>query len=237
MEINTGNLSDNKIIDYNSARYKLYSMIDEGSFNEINGNYRSKNILLFSEYDEKLEMAENQSMENEAVITGYATIGGMPCMIFIFEPRFMMGTMGVIVGEKITRTFEYATKKKLPVISISASGGARMQEGVLALIQMVKTAGAVYKHNEQKLLYISVICDPTLGGVTASFASLADIIIAEESARYGFTGKRIVEETTHEKLPDNFQTAQYAKEHGQVDIIITWNKLYKLLKKILFIHR
>lgn len=222
--------------DKSTARNKLYSLIDKGSFHEIDANYTSKNILQFTDYDEKLLSAENSSLEKEAVITGYATIGNIPFMIIMFEPKFMMGTMGTIVGEKITRLFEMASKKKFPVVSITASGGARMQEGIFSLMQMVKTAGAVYKHSRIGLLYVSIICDPTLGGVTASFASLADIIIAEEDARYGFTGKRIVEETTHEVLPSDFQSAQYAKEHGQVDLVIQYGSLRDMLLRILKIH-
>lgn len=222
--------------DKNSARYKLYHIIDKGSFREKYAQFKSNNILQFDEYDEKLSQAESSCIENEAVITGFATIGNIPLMVVMFEPKFMMGTMGTIVGEKITRTFELAEKGRLPVISITASGGARMQEGIFSLLQMAKTAGAVYKHSKRGLLYISVISDPTLGGVTASFASLADIIIAEENARYGFTGKRIIQETTHEILPIDFQTAQYAKEHGQVDLTVSNDKLRDMLHKIMFIH-
>ncbi len=233
----TNSLKENiNRFNIDSARYKLHNIIDQGSFIETERLYKSKNILQFSDYDEKLITAGKNSMENEAVITGLARIGDVPCAIFILEPKFMMGTMGIVVGEKIAMTFELAIKKKLPVISISASGGARMQEGVFSLVQMAKTTGAVYKHNKKGLLYISVISDPTLGGVTASFASLGDIIIAEADARYGFTGKRIIEETTHEKLPNYFQTAQYAKEHGQVDIIVNSIGLRPLLKKILSLH-
>jgi len=217
-------------------RNKLYSIVDNGSFIETNKELESKNILEFANYDEKLETAKVLSSENEAVITGYATIGNIPCMMIVFEPKFMMGSMGIIAGEKIARIFELATRKKLPVISITSSGGARMQEGILSLMQMAKTSGAVYRHSKRGLLYISVISDPTLGGVTASFASLGDIIIAEKNARFGFTGKRIIEEATHEKLPDDFQTAQYAKEHGQVDIIIDKDELQQVLMKILAIH-
>lgn len=226
-----------EIIRSDLARNKLYSIIDNGSFAETNKDLKSVNFLDFLEYDEKLEKAVKNTNENEAVITGYATIGNNPCIMIVFEPKFMMGTMGIIVGEKITKAFELATNKKLPVISINSSGGARMQEGVLSLLQMAKTTGAVYNHSKQGLLYVSVICDPTLGGVTASFASLGDIIIAEEDAHFGFTGRRIIEETTYERLPYNFQTAEYAKEHGQVDMIIIKEELRKVLTKILSIHK
>lgn len=226
----------NKKTQINNTRNKLHSIVDTGSFIETDKKLGSKNILKFSNYDEKLKTAKIKSFENEAVITGYATIGNIPCMLIVFEPKFMMGSMGMIAGEKITRIFELATRKKLPVISITSSGGARMQEGIFSLMQMAKTSGGVYRHSKRGLLYISVISDPTLGGVTASFASLGDIIIAEENARFGFTGKRIIEEATHEKLPDDFQTAQYAKEHGLVDLIIKKDELRYVLKKVLAIH-
>jgi acetyl-CoA carboxylase carboxyl transferase subunit beta len=144
--------------------------------------------------------------------------------------------MGSVAGEKITRAFELATKKGLPIITITASGGARMQEGVYSLMQMSKTASAVYKHSRKRLLYISVLSNPTLGGVTASFASLGDIIIAEENAQIGFTGKRIIEETIRATLSDDFQTAKYIKEHGFADIVAGEDELRPILAKILQLH-
>ena len=219
-----------------TAREKLARIVDDGSFSEIDQNLSSINILKFPGYDEKLKKAKASSSENEAVISGYATINKRQCVILIFEPLFMMGSMGSVAGEKITRAFELATKKRLPIITITASGGARMQEGVYSLMQMSKTASAVYKHSRQRLLYISVLSNPTLGGVTASFASLGDIIIAEENAQIGFTGKRIIEETIRAKLSDDFQTAKYIKEHGFADIIASEEELRPVLAKILQLH-
>jgi acetyl-CoA carboxylase carboxyl transferase subunit beta len=148
----------------------------------------------------------------------------------------MMGSMGLVAGEKIALAFKMAARMKLPVITFSASGGARIQEGVISLVQMAKTSAAVQEHARKKLLYISVICDPTLGGVTASFASLADIIIGEKGARFGFTGKRIIEESTHERLPDDFQTVEYAKRCGMVDIVVNKTDMKDMLKNLLSIH-
>jgi acetyl-CoA carboxylase carboxyl transferase subunit beta len=219
-----------------TAREKLNQIVDSGSFNEIDQNLASINILKFPGYDEKLKKAKTVSSENEAVISGYATINKKPCVILIFEPLFMMGSMGSVAGEKITRAFELATKKNLPIITITASGGARMQEGVYSLMQMSKTASAVYRHSRKRLLYISVLSNPTLGGVTASFASLGDIIIAEENAQIGFTGKRIIEETIRAKLSDDFQTAKYIKEHGFADIVAGEDELRPVLAKILQLH-
>ncbi len=219
-----------------TAREKLKSIIDDDSFKEIDKNLISKNILQFPGYDEKLKTAKANSFENEAVISGLAAINKQPCVIVIFEPLFMMGSMGSVVGEKITRAFELATKKNLPVITIAASGGARMQEGVYSLMQMMKTSAAVALHSKKSLLYVSVLSNPTLGGVTASFASLGDIIIAEENAQIGFTGKRIIEETMGKKLPDSFQSAAFIKEHGFADMVVSEEALRPTLSKILQLH-
>lgn len=219
-----------------TAREKLKTIVDADSFKEIDSNLASINVLQFAGYDEKLKVGKANSFEKEAAISGTATIDKKPCVILAFEPLFMMGSMGSVVGEKITRAFELATKKKLPVITIAASGGARMQEGVYSLMQMLKTADAVYKHSEKGLLYISVLSNPTLGGVTASFATLGDIIIAEEQASVGFTGKRIIEETIRKKLSDDFQSAKYLKEHGFADMVVKEEELRQTLAKILQLH-
>ena len=158
-------------------------------------------------------------------------------MVFILEYQFMLGSMGSMEGEKIVRAFEKASRKRLPIVSFSASSGARMQEGVLSLVQMAKTAGTVYQHSKKKLLYISVICDPTLGGVTASYASLADIIIAEDNARFGFTGKRIIEKTINKPLPVDFQSASYAQKKGKVDLIVKPEELRNELITLLVFHK
>jgi acetyl-CoA carboxylase carboxyl transferase subunit beta len=219
-----------------TAREKLMNIVDADSFVETDRNLVSFNALRFPGYDEKLNVAKANSLENEALLSGTATIQKKPCVIFIFEPLFMMGSMGSVVGEKIARAFELASRKHLPVISIAASGGARMQEGVLSLMQMAKTSAAVAKHSEKGLLYVSVLSDPTLGGVSASFAMLGDIIIAEENAHIGFTGKRIVEETIRKKLSDDFQSANYAREHGFVDMVVPVDALRPTLAKILLLH-
>lgn len=225
---------NNKLI--NRARDRLKEIVDSDSFIECFTDMQTKNILHFKDYDEKIKKAKSVSGEFEAVIAGIAKIGGIKCAVFILEPLFILGSMGAIAGEKITKIFELAGRKKLPVISISSSGGARMQEGIFSLFQMAKTAGAVKKHSLKGLLYISVISNPTLGGVSASYASLGDIIIAEEDAVFGFTGRRIIEETIKKKLPDNFQTAEYAMQHGQIDMIIQKAKLRELLSEILHLH-
>ena len=221
----------------NFVRNKIIEILDYGSFKELWSNLYTSNYLGFTGYDEKLKIAREKSGEIDSVITGTGMINGNRCVIAAFEPLFMMGSMGLIAGEKIARAFRYATKKRLSIITLSASGGARMQEGVISLMQMAKTSASVYKHKKKKLLYISVICDPTLGGVTASFASLADIIIGEKGARFGFTGKRIIEETTHEKLPDDFQTVEYAKKFGMVDMVIEPPKLKDVLQRLLSVHK
>ena len=218
-------------------RQKLTSILDANSFLELWPQLHTYNFMDFYQYGTKLENAHQISNEKESVITGIGKISQRRCMIIAFEPLFIMGTLGVVAGEKIARAFQLAKKKRLPVISIIASGGARMQEGVFSLMQMVKTSNAIVEHSSSGLLSISIICDPTLGGVTASFASLADIIIGEKGSRFGFTGKKIIENTTHEKLPDNFQRVEYAQRHGQVDIIAEKDELRRLLIKILELHR
>lgn len=222
--------------DVITARAKLNQIIDKDSFRELDVKQSSSNYLYFDGYQEKLKKAEIKSKEKEAIISGFAKIIGKSCIIFILEPLFMMGTMGYIVGRKITHAFDIATRKKLPIIAINSSGGARIQEGIFSLVQMANTAGAVYRHSCKGLLYISIICDPTFGGVAASYASLGDIIIAEENARFGFTGKSIIQETTHEHLPEQFQTASYAKNHGMVDMIVKEEELRQVLSKLLLMH-
>lgn len=220
----------------NFVRDKLIDILDTNSFKELWSDIYTYNYLEFTGYDEKLRVAKENSGEKDSVITGFGMIAGCKCVVAAFEPLFMMGSMGLVAGEKIARAFRFATKKKLPVITFSSSGGARMQEGVVSLVQMAKTSAAVHEHAKKKLLYISVICDPTLGGVTASFASLADIIIGEKGARFGFTGKRIIEETTHEKLPDDFQTVEYAKRCGMVDIVVDKKEVKDVLKRLISVH-
>jgi len=219
-----------------SAFERIESIADPDSFLEIDSELKSENIIDFPEYGEKLAKAKKQSGLNEAVVCGSCTIDGVKTCIFVMDSNFMMGSMGTVVGEKLTRIFEYAKKEKLPVVGFTTSGGARMQEGILSLMQMAKVSGAVRKHSDEGGLYITVLTDPTTGGVTASFAMLGDIIIAEPNALVGFAGQRVIEQTTGQKLPKGFQSAEFQLEHGFVDIIETRQRLPYTLGKLLAIH-
>lgn len=218
------------------ARTRIHMLCDDNTFKEHNAKRISKNPLSFPDYEKKLEDARKKTGENEAVICGEAKLGGYDCCIFAMEPAFMMASMGSAVGDKITALFEYATEKKLPVIGIAASGGARMQEGMVSLMQMAKTSGAIKLHSDSGQLFCSVLTDPTTGGVTASFAMLGDIIIAEPKALVGFAGRRVVEQTTREKLPDNFQSAEFQLENGFIDAIVPRSELRAYLANILSLH-
>lgn len=220
-----------------SARQRLDLVVDEGSFQEQNAGMRSKNVLKFPEYDAKLKKAMEESGELESVLCGQARIGGQECCLFVMESRFMMGSMGVVTGEKITRLFEYATEQKLPVVGFTVSGGARMQEGILSLMQMAKTSGAVKRHSDSGLLYITVLTDPTTGGVTASFAMEGDIILAEPGALIGFAGPRVIEQTIKQKLPEGFQTAEFLQEKGFVDAIVPRQEMKERLRFLLSFHQ
>lgn len=206
------------------------------SFKEKDADLKSKNTLRFPNYDEKLEKAVETSGCKDAVSYGIAETNGIKYVIFVMNSEFMMGSMGQVVGEKITRAFELALSKKLPVIGFTTSGGARMQEGIFSLMQMAKVSGAVKKHKDAGLLYITVLTDPTTGGVTASFAMEGDIILAEPHALVGFAGARVIEQTTGQKLPDGFQRAEFLLEHGFVDAIVPREKLKNTLADILTIH-
>ena len=173
---------------------------------------------------------------NDAIKTGECTIRGYRCVIGIMDSHFFMASMGSVVGEKITRAFEYAIERKLPVVMFCASGGARMQEGIISLMQMAKTSAALAKHNQAGLLYISVLTHPTMGGVTASFATLGDIIIAEKGASVGFAGRRVVEQTIKQKLPDHFQTAEFLQEKGLVDLVVSRYELRDKLAMLIELH-
>ncbi|MBR5445119.1 MAG: acetyl-CoA carboxylase carboxyl transferase subunit beta, partial [Clostridia bacterium] len=188
------------------------------------------------DYEKKLEIARLETGEKEAVITGTARIGGHPCALFVMDAAFMMGSMGTVVGEKITRLFEYATEKRLPVIGFTCSGGARMQEGVLSLMQMAKISGAIRWHSSAGLLYIAVLTDPTTGGVTASFAMEGDIIAAEPGALIGFAGQRVIEQTIGQKLPEGFQKSEFQLEHGFCDLLIGRVNMAKTLADLLMLH-
>ncbi len=220
-----------------SPRQRIKMLCDEGSFKELFSDLTSKNPLSFPDYEKKLDFAMSASREKEAVLTGTCTIDDMPVCIFVMNGAFMMGSMGSVVGEKITRLFEFATENRLPVLGFTVSGGARMQEGIISLMQMAKTSGAVKRHSDASLLYITVLTNPTTGGVTASFAMEGDIIIAEPKALICFAGPRVVEETTKQKLPDGFQRAEFLLEKGFVDLITHRSELRKTLAKLLNFHR
>lgn len=220
-----------------SAGQRLAMIVDEGTFQETESGIGFQDPILFPEYYEKYRKAVETTGLEEAVVTGRGSIMGMNAMIGVMDSRFMMSSMGTAVGEKITRLFESAAVKKLPVIIFTASGGARMQEGVVSLMQMAKTAAAVAKYSEHGGLYISVLTNPTTGGVSASFAFLGDIIIAEPGALIGFAGKRVIEQTIREKLPDNFQTSEYLLKHGFIDTIVERRDLKKTLHQLLCFHQ
>ena len=219
------------------ARQRIKLITDKGSFQELLADIHSCNPLDFPGYTEKVETVTNASGETEAVICGTADIGGIRCAMFVMEPYFMMGSMGSAVGEKITRLFEYATEHHLPVIGYTVSGGARMQEGLLSLMQMAKVSAAVKRHSDAGLLYVAVLTDPTTGGVTASFAMEADIILAEPGATVGFAGARVIEQTTRKQLPKEFQKAEFVLDHGFVDRIASRSEQKKLLAEILRLHK
>jgi len=220
-----------------TARERIDMIADKKSFKELDRDLESYDIIRFPDYEKKLSKAMDETGEKEAVITGTATIGGYPCALFVMDSAFMMGSMGTVVGEKITRIFEYATEKHLPVIGFTCSGGARMQEGVLSLMQMAKISGAVRWHSNAGLLYITVLTDPTTGGVTASFAMEGDIIAAEPGALIGFAGQRVIEQTIGQKLPDGFQKAEFQLEHGFCDMLMGRMEMPQTLANLLALHR
>lgn len=217
-------------------RERIAYIADEGSFEELSGDLLSHDLLDFPGYDQKLRNAKLSSREKDAVVCGTARIEGIPCTLFVMDPNFMMGSMGTVVGEKITRLFEFATEQKLPVVGFTVSGGARMQEGILSLMQMAKTSAAVRRHSEAGLFYLTVLTDPTLGGITASFAMDGDIIMAEPGATIGFAGARVIEQTIRKKLPQGFQTAEFLLEHGFVDLIVPREEQKEAFALLLEIH-
>ena len=197
----------------------------------------SVNALDYPDYDKKLQDYQKKSGNKEAVVTGTCTIEGTPVVLTIMDSNFIMGSMGSVVGEKITRAIEKATQKNLPLLIFTASGGARMQEGILSLMQMAKTSAALKRFSDGGGLYVSIITDPTTGGVTASFAMLGDIIIGERGALIGFAGKRVIEQTIKQKLPDEFQTVEFLQEHGFIDAIAERKDMKDLLNRILILHK
>ena len=218
------------------ARQRMRLLVDQGSFRELFAQVEGNDPLAFPGYQEKLDTVRAASREREAVLCGTARIGGQSCCLFIMDPHFMMGSMGTAVGEKITRLFEYATEQGLSVVGYTVSGGARMQEGLLSLMQMAKTSGAVLRHSQAGLFYCTVLTDPTTGGVTASFAMEGDIILAEPGATVGFAGARVVEQTTRKALPKGFQTAEFLLKHGFVDAIVPRRDQQQVIAALLQLH-
>lgn len=219
-----------------SAKKRINQIFDKDSFVEMFEDVETKNPLEFEGYEDKLELNQLKSGLKEAVITGVGEINTFKVATAVMDSNFMMGSMGCAVGEKITRIVEYATKNRLPLIIFATSGGARMQEGILSLMQMAKTSLAISKHDKAGLLYISVITHPTTGGVTASFAMEGDIIISEPNAVIGFAGRRVIENTINEKLPEDFQSAEFALEKGFIDSIVKRKDLKNYLYKVLKLH-
>lgn len=209
---------------------------DEGSFEEFDQDMQPKNPMNYPEYDKVIKKAQEKSGIKEAVVTGRCTIHGQKTVLAIMDSHFMMGSMGSVVGEKVTRAVEYATKHRLPIIIFTTSGGARMQEGIISLMQMAKVSEALGRHDAAGLLYVTVLTDPTTGGVTASFAMLGDIILSEPKALIGFAGQRVIKGTIHQDLPEGFQRAEFQLEHGFVDRIVHREKLRNELGKILRLH-
>ncbi len=219
-----------------TARQRIAVLTDKDSFHELYSGLKGGNPLNFPGYKDKVETVRAASGEVEAVVCGTAKIGRQSCCLFVMEPYFMMGSMGSAVGEKITLLFEYASEHRMPVVGFTVSGGARMQEGLLSLMQMAKTSAAVKRHSDAGLLYIAVLTDPTTGGVTASFAMEADIILAEPGATVGFAGARVIEQTTKKSLPAGFQKSEFVMEHGFIDDIVARSNQKKLLTELLKIH-
>ena len=218
------------------AYYRLSSVLDSGSFRELNEKLTSYDPLHFPGYGAKLDAARRKTGMNEAAVTAVGTIGGSRCVVGVLDSRFLMGSMSAAVGEKLTLAIEHAIKNKLPLILFAASGGARMQEGILSLMQMAKTSAALARFAEKGLLYISVLTDPTTGGVTASFASLGDIILAEPGALIGFAGPRVIQQTIGETLPQGFQRAEFQMEHGFVDAVVPRSQMRDTLARLLKLH-
>ena len=220
-----------------TAHKRIEAISDEGTFTEFDKGMTSANPLDFPSYEEKIQKDQQKTELNEAVVTGTATLEGIEYGIAVMDARFRMGSMGSVVGEKICRIIEHCTEHRLPFILFSASGGARMQEGIISLMQMGKTSVTLKKHMDAGLLYISYITNPTTGGVSASFASVGDINISEPKALIGFAGRRVIEQTINEKLPDDFQTAEFLLEHGQLDKVVHRKEMKMTLSNILKMHQ
>ncbi len=222
-----------------TAQERIELFADYGSFLEIDENISPSDPLNFKDlkpYKDRLKEAEKTSNSKEAIVTGIGTINNQPVAIGAMEFQYIGGSMGSVVGEKIVRLTEKAIEKRIPLILVSSSGGARMHEGILSLMQMAKTASILKQLHDERLLYISLLTEPTFGGVTASFAMLGDIIIAEPRARIGFAGRRVIEETIRQKLPKDFQTAEYLLENGQIDLVIQRQNLKTTISDLIRLH-
>ncbi|MBS4215383.1 MULTISPECIES: acetyl-CoA carboxylase, carboxyltransferase subunit beta [Neobacillus] len=220
-----------------NSKERIESFLDEGSFEEFNENMISKNPLNFPDYLEKVEKDRKKTNINEAVVTGVGTVNGHKIVLSVMDSTFRMGSMGSVVGEKITLAIEKADELSVPFVIFTASGGARMQEGALSLMQMAKTSVALKKFSDNGGLIISIMTHPTTGGVSASFASLGDYNLAEPGALIGFAGRRVIEQSIREKLPEDFQTAEFLLKHGQLDAIISRLELAEKIATILDIHQ
>jgi len=219
-----------------SANERFAMILDDGELSEFDAHMTTRDPLQFPGYGDKLVRTQTQTGLVDGVVTGRGKIDGLPVMIGVMDAAFFMGSMGTAIGEKLARLFERATKERLPVIVFTASGGARMHEGIFSLMQMAKVSAAVAKHSEAGQLYITVLTDPTTGGVTASFAMLGDIILAEPGALIGFAGPRVIEQTIGQKLPDGFQRAEFLLEHGFVDQIVSRDLLKQTLGTMIKLH-
>lgn len=219
-----------------TAAERLLITADNDSFSEWDARMHSANPISFPGYTEKLQKLEQETGLRDGVVTGRCTIEGQPCVLGVMDSHFMMASMGSVAGEKITRAFECATEQRLPVVFFTASGGARMQEGIISLMQMAKTSGAAARHSDAGLLYITVLTDPTTGGVAASFAALGDVIIAEPKVLIGFAGRRVIENTIKQRLPDEFQSAEFFLQHGFVDLLVERAAMRKTLGRLLRFH-
>ena len=220
-----------------SARRRIKQIADEGTFEEIGADILTKDPLNFNGYLKKIDALKEKTKIEEAVKCGICEINGEKAVLAVMDGNFMMGSMGNAVGERITLAIETSIEKRLPLIIFCVSGGARMQEGIVSLMQMAKTSSALAKHNEAGLLYISVFTDPTTGGVTASFASLGDIILAEPDALIGFAGPRVIEQTIKQKLPEGFQRSEFLLEHGFIDKIVERKDMKDELYKLIMLHK
>lgn len=239
----TKELSENLNVCFNcdhhlslTAYKRIEAISDEGTFKEFDKGMTSANPLDFPGYEEKIQKDQSKTDLNEAVVTGTAKSDGTKYGVAVMDSRFRMGSMGSVVGEKICRIIDYCTEQRLPFILFSASGGARMQEGIISLMQMGKTSVSLKRHSDAGLLYISYMTHPTTGGVSASFASVGDINLSEPRALIGFAGRRVIEQTINEKLPDDFQTAEFLLEHGQLDKVVHRKDMRATLSQLLKMH-